>query len=445
MDAITLPASEISRLNASYPAVFHRPLIQRLTPLLVTLGIAAYVVYSVWFFNLISIFEGGNWERASIEILQWVSYEARPTVRINGSALDVTWNRYDPLGYHPNPDWVTRSADGTVTISFGATSEISANATRLRAHRGDETVEFHRGPAGWVPVGSPPSWVKLQDGGARLSFGLSGSADVDTDRIGARRRFPGWANFVFDPDSPFWGKSWGEVSTLIVSGERIDPKRTNLALAFDNVWNNANWQHGDVWIKLLQTIVMAFVGTLFAAVVAFPLCFLGAANITRNRLTNQLAKRWFDFQRCVDMLVWALFFTRGFGPGPLAGIAAIFFTDVGTLGKTYTEALENIDDKQREGIRSLGASPVQVQRYGVVPQVLPVFASQALYQWESNTRSATIIGAMGAGGIGLKLLEAMRTNSNWANVCYMVVLILVVVYVFDTISSRLRRRLTTGS
>ncbi|TIX36658.1 MAG: phosphonate ABC transporter, permease protein PhnE, partial [Mesorhizobium sp.] len=88
-----------------------------------------------------------------------------------------------------------------------------------------------------------------------------------------------------------------------------------------------------------------------------------------------------------------------------------------------------IDDKQREGIRSVGATPAMVQRYGVLPQVLPVFLSQSLYFWESNTRSATIIGAVGAGGIGLKLWEAMRTNTNWANVFYMVVLILVVVFI----------------
>jgi phosphonate transport system permease protein len=141
------------------------------------------------------------------------------------------------------------------------------------------------------------------------------------------------------------------------------------------------------------------------------------------------------------MLIWALFFTRAFGPGPLAGISAIFFTDTGTFGKLYSEALENIDDKQREGVRSVGASPAAVQRFGVVPQVLPIFASQALYFWESNTRSATIIGAVGAGGIGLKLWEAMRTNQDWENVFYMVILILIVVFAFDAVSNALRSRL----
>jgi phosphonate transport system permease protein len=186
---------------------------------------------------------------------------------------------------------------------------------------------------------------------------------------------------------------------------------------------------------------MAFVGTLFAMLIAFPLSFIAARNIFRNRPVNQLVKRFFDFQRSVDMFIWALFFTRAFGPGPLAGISAIFFTDTGTLGKLYSEALENIDDKQREGVKSVGATPVAVQRFGILPQVLPVFVSQALYFWESNTRSATIIGAVGAGGIGLKLWEAMRTNSDWENVAYMVLLILIVVFVFDGISNALRSRL----
>ncbi|RVA69626.1 phosphonate ABC transporter, permease protein PhnE, partial [Mesorhizobium sp. M7A.F.Ca.CA.001.08.2.1] len=208
------------------------------------------------------------------------------------------------------------------------------------------------------------------------------------------------------------------------------------------IWNNAQWQHGDVWTKLLQTIVMAFLGTMLGGIVAFPLAFFAARNITPSRLVNQVLKRFFDFMRSIDMLIWALFFTRAFGPGPLAGSAAIFFTEVGTLGKTYSEALENIDDKPREGITSTGANGLLVQRYGVLPEVVPVFISQTLYQWESNTRGATIIGAVGAGGIGLKLWEAMRTNSNWANVFYMVLLILLVVFIFDNISNFLRRRLS---
>ena len=334
-------------------------------------------------------------------------------------------------------------AEATVVISLTAKAEITADEVRLT--RGGETLvmTIDRVNEKVFPVGDLPSWASQKGEGEKIIayFGFAGRAEVRWYEVKVNRRFLGWENFWFDTQSPYWGKSFPEVMTLAFSGERIDPDRSNLAVMWDNIVNNAEWQHGDVWIKLLQTIVMAFVGTLFAVTIAFPLSFMAARNITPNRFVNQALKRFFDFLRSVDMLIWALFFTRAFGPGPLAGISAIFFTDTGTFGKLYSEALENIDDKQREGVRSVGASPAAVQRYGVVPQVLPVFISQALYFWESNTRSATIIGAVGAGGIGLKLWEAMRTNADWENVAYMVILILIVVFVFDNISNALRSRL----
>jgi phosphonate transport system permease protein len=330
------------------------------------------------------------------------------------------------------------------TIGMGRDNSIDVVPGVVTVSRGSETlvVDIVRGEA--VRVRGPmPEWAAQKTAGGKIvvRFGFAGRAEIEDDEIKIRRRFWGWANFVFDTNSPFWGKSAGEVLSLVASDQRIDPQRSNLSLAWNNILYNAEWQHLDVWTKLLQTIVMAFVGTVLASLLAFPLAFAAARNITRNRPVNQIAKRLFDFLRSVDMLIWALFFTRAFGPGPLAGISAIFFTDTGTFGKLYSEALENIDDKQREGVRSVGASPALVQRFGVVPQVLPIFLSQSLYFWESNTRSATIIGAVGAGGIGLKLWEAMRTNSDWENVAYMVLLILIVVFVFDNISNQLRKRL----
>jgi phosphonate transport system permease protein len=312
-------------------------------------------------------------------------------------------------------------------------------------NRGDEILRLSiRLNEAVTPRDPLPEWAiqKAVGGKVILGLGFAGRVEVEDDEVKVRHRFLGWENFLFDTRSPFWGLPLSEVAAMIFSGPQIEPGVSNLSLAWDDILNNAEWQHGDVWIKLLQTIVMAFVGTLFASLLAFPLAFAAARNITRNKVVNQVLKRLFDFLRSVDMLLWALVFTRTFGPGPLAGISAIFFTDTGTFGKLYSEALENIDDKQREGISSVGANPVLVQRYGVVPQVLPVFLSQSLYFWESNTRSATIIGAVGAGGIGLKLWEAMRTNSDWENVAYMVVLILIVVFIFDNISGFLRARLT---
>lgn len=293
------------------------------------------------------------------------------------------------------------------------------------------------------PVGELPAWArqKSEGGKVQIDLGFSGRVEVEDDEVKVRYRYFGWENFLFDANSKFWGRPLTEVVALLFSDERLDPDQSNVSLAWDNILYNGEWQHADVWTKLLQTIVMAFIGTLFASILAFPLAFFAARNITPNTLTNQILKRSFDFLRSVDMLIWALFFTRAFGPGPLAGISAIFFTDTGTFGKLYSEALENIDDKQREGVKSVGANQLLVQRYGVIPQVLPVFVSQSLYFWESNTRSATIIGAVGAGGIGLKLWEAMRTNSDWENVAYMVVLILIVVFLFDNISNAIRSRL----
>ncbi|MEZ5809825.1 MAG: phosphonate ABC transporter, permease protein PhnE [Rhizobiaceae bacterium] len=297
-----------------------------------------------------------------------------------------------------------------------------------------------------TPRGPLPSWASQREEGdkVRFGFGWAGRAEIQNDEVVIRRRFLGWENFWFGTDSKFWPLSTGERIARVFSGNRLDPDMSNLALAWRDFLYNPGWQHLDVWTKLLQTIIMAFVGTVFASLLAFPLSFVAARNITPNRLVNQVLKRIFDFLRSVDMLIWALFFTRAFGPGPLAGISAIFFTDTGTFGKLYSETLENIDDRQREGVRSVGANPPLVQRYGVAPQVLPVFLSQSLYFWESNTRSATIIGAVGAGGIGLKLWEAMRTNQDWENVAYMVILVLVVVFVFDNISNALRSRLIGG-
>lgn len=344
----------------------------------------------------------------------------------------------------PEPEITREEAVVRANVSLGGGSHVEIAPGLVTLTRGDETLVLDIEQNHSVMArGALPEWASQREPGAKViaQFGFAGRVEVEDDEVKVRRRFFGWENFFFDTRSPYWGKSAGEVIGLILTGERLDPGRSNLALAINNVTNNAEWQHGDVWLKLLQTIVMAFAGTVLASLLAFPLAFAAARNIMPNRIVNQVLKRFFDLLRSVDMLIWALFFTRAFGPGPLAGISAIFFTDTGTFGKLYSESLENIDDKQREGVRSVGAAPASVQRYGVVPQVLPVFLSQSLYFWESNTRSATIIGAVGAGGIGLKLWEAMRTNQDWENVAYMVVLILIVVFVFDNISSALRRRL----
>ena len=140
------------------------------------------------------------------------------------------------------------------------------------------------------------------------------------------------------------------------------------------------------------------------------------------------------------MLIWSLIFLRAFGPGLFTGAFAIAFTDTGTLGKLMSEAIENADSKQQEGIRSnrCCGRPCSIA-FGILPQIMPIFISQALYYFESNVRGAVIIGAMGAGGIGLQFLGAMQTGSDFENVAYMAILVLLMVIFIDKMSARLRR------
>jgi phosphonate transport system permease protein len=427
-------------VRARHPAVFERSQARRLIPWLVASGTLLYFAYAWWFLAVGTVLSEGRWDRAPAYLADWVSYDVRPTLRFEAAGTAVTWPRFNVLGDDPDPDWIRRIDGRTVEVVVGEAALTVDPATVVVRFEGKTaTVDLSSGtPVLALPA---PAWATQREDEVDVAFGFSGGAEIKPNRVSVVHRFFGWPNFLFDPYSPFFGLTAGEVTGLILAGPRIDPDRSNLSLAAENVWNNAEWQHGDVFAKLLQTVVMAFAGTVLAVAVAFPLSFLAARNITPSRIVNQVTKRFFDFQRTVDGLIWALFFIRAFGPGPIPGIAAIFFTDIGSFGKLYAEALENIDNRQREGLRSVGASPLAVQRYGVLPQVLPVFVSQALYYFESNTRSATIIGAVGAGGIGLKLIEAMRTNQDWENVFYMVLLILGVIYLVDALSGMLRRRL----
>jgi phosphonate transport system permease protein len=429
-------------LEQRYPAVFKQSVLKRFAPLIALLTVILYLLYAIWFFALPTVISEGKWDRLGDYMQQWIAYDVSADFRLKEDVITGKWPRFSVLGADPHPDWLIPH-DGGYTIELaGPGQSVTFTKTAATITNAGQSVDIDlTGGEARILAPELPSWLVVKAGEAIADMGFAGDVRVGVERVKFRKRTIGWPNFLFDINSPFFGKSPGEVTALLVSGPDLVAGTSNVALAWDNIWNNAQWQHGDVWTKLLQTIVMAFAGTLIGGIVSFPLAFFAARNITPNKPVNQIIKRLFDFFRSVDMLIWALFFTRAFGPGPLAGIGAIALTETGTLGKLYSEGLENIDDKQREGIASTGAGVITTQRYGVLPQVLPVMVSQTLYQWESNTRSASIIGAVGAGGIGLKLWESMRTNSNWSNVFYMVLLILAVVFIFDNISNALRTRL----
>ena len=206
-------------------------------------------------------------------------------------------------------------------------------------------------------------------------------------------------------------------------------------------WSHfAQWDHAELLRSMLETVAMAYLGTMLATIAAVPLGFLGARNIVPKRMFHFFTRRLFDGLRGLDQLIWALVFVRAVGLGPIAGILAIAVADTGVLAKLFAEAIENIDRKQIEGIRATGAGPVVSLRFGILPQILPVMISQALYQIESNSREATILGLVGAGGIGLRLSERIQINA-WDQVAWCIVLILVTVAIIDTLSRTLRLRL----
>ena len=248
------------------------------------------------------------------------------------------------------------------------------------------------------------------------------------------RYFYGWELFFFTLDSPFHGKS---VTELLSSGQ--------YGAIWSDFWSNKMWRHADVAWALFETVLMAFLGTFGAAMIALPLGFLAAKNFTPLGSLRFAARRVFDFLRGVDGLIWTIVLSRAFGPGPLTGSLAIMLTDTGTFGKIFSEALENVDDKQIEGIASTGAKPLQRYRFGVIPQITPVLLSQVLYYLESNTRSATIIGAITGGGIGLMLTQAIITQKDWEEVSYYIILIILMVMAMDSFSGWLRRRLIQGT
>jgi phosphonate transport system permease protein len=182
----------------------------------------------------------------------------------------------------------------------------------------------------------------------------------------------------------------------------------------------AAWDHAELWRSMLETVAMAYLGTMLALIFAVPLGFLGARNVIPRRVFHFVTRRLFDGLRGLDQLIWALVFVRAMGLGPIAGIMAIAVAETGVLAKLFAEAIENIDRRQVDGIT--------------------VMISQTLYSIESNSREATILGLVGAGGIGLRLSERIQINA-WDQVAYIIILILISVAIIDTTSRYLRLRL----
>ncbi|KQU49979.1 phosphonate ABC transporter permease [Bosea sp. Leaf344] len=204
----------------------------------------------------------------------------------------------------------------------------------------------------------------------------------------------------------------------------------------------AEWYWGwKGWLKLLwQTILIAYVGTLLGAVGGFLLCFVAAANLGSNGWLRFATRRYLEFCRTVPEIVFALIFVIAFGLGPLPGVLAIAIHTTGAMGKLFSEVVENIDMKPVDGLVATGASWWQVIRFAVVPQVLSNFASYALLRFEINVRGASIMGFVGAGGIGQDLIEAIR-KFYFTDISAILLLIIATVMLIDYGTERLRHAL----
>lgn len=201
----------------------------------------------------------------------------------------------------------------------------------------------------------------------------------------------------------------------------------------------AYWMYRlDSWLWLLfETSQMAALATAVGAVGALVFCFPATENLAPNRIVYRICRRWLELFRSVPDLVYALILVWTFGIGPLAGILAIALHTTGALGKLFAEVVENIDMRPWDGVRAAGGNWLQAVRYAVLPQVLPNFLSYVLLRFEINVRGATVIGFVGAGGIGQELYTVISFNY-YQEIGAIVVLIILAVSAIDLASERLR-------
>ena len=433
---------DLSSIKAAADRYFSR---KRLIAFGVPAIVLAYLVYIVFAFDLPGLAARARLDNAQILFADTYSHKTQVerdsrtgavTVAIEGEAkgtyADGAW-----------PDWVRKDGEATV-IDLGEDHVVRFDPDAVRfsipGYGVLEMVQSREGVALTTPEGPLPDWINASS--ARVAVTTpEGRLTVTKTRAEAFRYFFGWELFWFTLDSPFYGKSFGELLQLVFVGDRVRPDQSNIAAMASDFWNNEMWRHGDVAWAMFETVLMAFLGTMGAAFFALPLAFVASRNFTPGRFFRFGTRRLFDFLRGVDGLIWTIILSRAFGPGPLTGSLAILLTDTGTFGKLFSEALENIDEKQVEGLRSTGANALQRSRFGVIPQVAPVILSQVLYYLESNTRSATIIGAIVGGGIGLLLTQAIQTQKDWEEVSYYIVLTLLMVMAMDMLSGWLRARL----
>jgi phosphonate transport system permease protein len=202
-----------------------------------------------------------------------------------------------------------------------------------------------------------------------------------------------------------------------------------------------NWQFlNRLWQPVIETIHLAIWGTLFAILLALPLCFLAARNLSPSPLVFHAVRQVFNAARGINEIIFALIFVAAVGLGPFAGVLALSVHGAGMLGKFFADAIEEADPGPIEALRATGANALQVIVFAVLPQALPAWIAATLYRIEVNLRAATILGMVGAGGIGFELYSSLRLFQ-YEDTATCVIVILAMVMTADYMSSRLRTRI----
>ncbi|HIE20821.1 MAG TPA: phosphonate ABC transporter, permease protein PhnE [Rhodospirillales bacterium] len=203
-----------------------------------------------------------------------------------------------------------------------------------------------------------------------------------------------------------------------------------------------DWGHtGQILDPLLETIHIATLGTVVTFAISIPLAFLSARNTTPNWITWFIGRFILVSSRSINTVVWALIFVAIFGPGAMAGIWAITFRSIGFMGKLIAEAIEEIDEGPVEAIEATGAGHMKVLLIAVLPQVLPVIIGTTIYRWDINIRESTVLGFVGAGGIGIELYSSINLF-RWPEVSVMMISIFIVVVISEFVSAASRSRIT---
>jgi phosphonate transport system permease protein len=409
--------------------------------------ILLYLAYTAVAFDLAGLAQRARMDNAAILLSDFWSHKTHITRDNRTGALSAAVEG-EGKGAYPDgtfPEWVTVTGDVT-TIDLGRGHVVTYDPAGARMVVPDYGTIDIRPEGNRLILTAPeplPDWINAS--ATRIAVTTpEGRFNYTRSKVETFRYQAGWELFFFTLDSPFAGRGPLELAGLALWGDRVDPTRSNAGYMISEVWTNKMWRHSDVVWALFETILMAFLGTMGAAIIALPLGFLAASNFNPLGPLRFAFRRVFDFIRGVDGLIWTIILSRAFGPGPMTGALAILITDTGSFGKMFSEALENIDERQVEGIRSTGANGLLRARFGVIPQVTPILLSQVLYFLESNTRSATVIGAIVGGGIGLLLTQAIQTQKDWEEVAYYMTLIVLMVMAMDSLSGWLRRKLIKG-